>query len=203
MSFREPSTRGSLLLRLRDISDAESWSEFVSCYAPRIFAWCRRFGLQDSDAADATQTVLMKLLHIMRKFDYDPSAGKFRSWLQTVAIHVVRDVQRDWESRGRGIGDTQRVSRLSEIAAPDALESLAAEIEATHREELLRIASHQVRLRVKPQTWEAYYRTAVLGIVPAVVAADLKIPISEVYVAKSRILKMLREEVKSLDPGEE
>ncbi len=202
MSLREPSTRGSLLLRLRDISDAESWSEFVACYAPRIFAWCRRFGLQDSDAFDATQTVLLKLVQNMRKFDYDPSAGKFRSWLQTVAIHVVRDVQRDWESRGRGTGDTQHGDQLHAIAAPDAMESLAAEIEATHHQELLRIASHQVRLRVKPQTWEAYYRTAVEGNLPPTVATDLRITVSEVYVSKSRVLKMLREEVKKLDPDE-
>ncbi len=202
MSFREPSTRGSLLLRLRDVSDAESWSEFVSCYAPRILAWCRRYGLQDADASDATQTVLMKLLKIIQQFDYDPSVGRFRSWLQTVAIHVVRDVQRDWETRGRGTGDTQQGNRLCEIAAPHAMESLAAEIEATHREELLRLASHQVRLRVKPQTWEAYYRTAVEGKLAAAVAENLKMPISEVYVAKSRVLKMLREEIKSLDPEE-
>lgn len=200
MSTRDPSTRHSLLLRLRDVTDEESWGDFVALYAPRVYGWCRRFGLQDSDAADATQTVLMKLVRVMREFEYNPAAGKFRSWLQTIAIHVVRDVQRDWESKGRGTGDTEQGHLLSAVAAPDAMEALAAEIEASHREELVRIASQQVRLRVKPVTWEAYFRTAVEGQKPIDVSASLGVPVSEVYVAKSRVLKMLKEEIQSLDP---
>lgn len=199
MSDREPSTRASLLLRLRDLTDTESWTAFVECYAPRVYAWCRGLGLQESDAADATQTVLVKLIGAMRRFDYDPSAGQFRGWLRTVAHNVARDLQRDWKTRGRGTGDTQAALRIAELAGDGAWESLAETIESTHREELLRIAGERVRVRVKSHTWQAYERTAVDGISATAVAAELAMPVSEVYVSKSRVLRMLREEIQVLD----
>lgn len=202
MPDHEPSTRGSLLLRLRDVADAESWQEFVSCYAPRVYAWCRRQGLQDSDAADATQTVLMKLVQVMQRFDYQPACGRFRSWLRTVAVNVARDLQREWRTTNRAAGDTSAAASLDALVAPDAWSTLIDEIEAAHQWERLRLASQQVRIRVKPHTWQAYHQTVVEGRTPTDVASSLNLPISEVYVAKSRVMKMLRQEVQSLDPGE-
>lgn len=200
MSPRDPSTRGSLLLRLRDVGDVDSWNEFVACYAPKIYGWCRGNGLQENDAADATQTVLCKLVQTMRRFDYDPRLGRFRGWLKTVAQHVAQDVRREWGARGRGSGDTTSNLKLQALEAPDVWAELAYEIEATHREELLRVASRHVRLRVKHNTWEAYRLTAIEGRAPIEVATELSMTVSDVYVSKSRVLKLLREEVAQLDP---
>src|SRR5438876_831240 len=76
-----PITRPSLLLRLRDVEDCESWREFVQLYTPLIFSHCTRYGLQEADAADVAQEVMRVAAEVMPEFQYDPHRGKFRGWL--------------------------------------------------------------------------------------------------------------------------
>ena len=69
-----PGVRVSLLGRLRrDPTNQAIWDEFVDHYGTKIYAWCRRWGLQEADAQDVTQNVLLKLADKMRTFTYDPS----------------------------------------------------------------------------------------------------------------------------------
>src|SRR5205085_2607216 len=79
-----PATRPSLLVRLRDAGDGPAWSQFVDLYGPLIFAFGRRRGLQDADAADLAQDVLARVCQAVRTLEYDPARGSFRSWLYTV-----------------------------------------------------------------------------------------------------------------------
>ena len=90
MSEPDPGpTQPSLLLRIRDASDAESWRTFVSIYAPLIYRSCRRRGLQDADAADVGQEVLVEVARSIRGFEYMPGRGRFRDWLGAVVKHRV------------------------------------------------------------------------------------------------------------------
>lgn len=195
------ATRQSLLLRVRDLSDHTAWQDFVECYAPRVFSWCCRFGLQEADAADATQMVLMKLVEGLRAFDYDAQKGRFRGWLKTVTRHVAADVIRSF--RERGSGDTHVVLKLEAIEQPDAAAALMEEMELAYQQELVRRAGHNVRLRVQSKTWDAYRMTCEELLSATEAATTLQMPVSEVYVAKSRVLKMLREEVRLLDEDSE
>ena len=195
------ATRQSLLWRVRDLSDRAAWQDFVECYAPRIFAWCLRYRLQDADAADATQTVLMKLVEGLRSFEYDLQRGRFRGWLKTVTRHVSADVARSW--RERGTGNSEFLLTLENLEQPDAADTLYEEVELGYQRELLRRASIVVRLRVQPRTWGAYRLTCEEHIAAPHVAQQLAMPVSEVYVAKSRVLKMLREEIRKIDIDEE
>ena len=73
------STSATLLERLRqDAADQDAWAHFVRRYGPQIYRWCRRWGLQEADAQDVTQTVLAKLSQKLRTFSYDP-ARSFRA----------------------------------------------------------------------------------------------------------------------------
>ena len=85
------STSSTLLFRIRDVSDSEAWGQFLERYTPRIYAWCRRYQLQESDASDITQEVLTKLIKAMQSFEYDASRGSFRGWLKTVTNNAIRD----------------------------------------------------------------------------------------------------------------
>src|SRR5579871_4356417 len=78
-------TRPSLLIRLRNPQDAEAWSLFVDLYGALVFRACRRRGLQDADATDVTQEVLIEVVHSIRTFVYQPERGRFRDWLWTIA----------------------------------------------------------------------------------------------------------------------
>ena len=97
----EVETRMSMFVRLGDEREQEAWAEFVRNYGPMIAAWCFRQGLGESEAADVTQTVLVKLVGVMRDSRYDPAKGSFRSWLKTVTNNAVRDVMRTWKKPGR------------------------------------------------------------------------------------------------------
>ena len=86
-----PTTRVTLLTQLRqDPSDQAGWDEFVERYGRHIYRWCRQWKLQDADAEDVTQDILVKLTQKLRAFAYDPSRS-FRGWLKTVAHHAWRD----------------------------------------------------------------------------------------------------------------
>ena len=88
-----PTTRATLLARLRqDPSDQAGWDEFVEHYGRHIYRWCRQWKLQDADAEDVTQDVLVKLAQKLSAFTYDPSRS-FRGWLKTVAHHAWRDFE--------------------------------------------------------------------------------------------------------------
>jgi RNA polymerase sigma-70 factor (ECF subfamily) len=192
------TTSETLLLRLRDADDTEAWREFVDRYAPKIYSWCLRYRLQESDASDVTQNVLCKLVGAMRTFKYDPAKGSFRGWLKTVTANAVRDLMRAWDRQVQGAGDTQVLQHLASIQDPRALAELRNMIESEYEMELLREAEQRVRLRVKPHTWEAYRLTAVEQIPSPEAARQLNMPVAEVYVAKSRVIKLLRGEVQLL-----
>ena len=191
-------TSGTLLMRLRELDDREAWNEFVERYTPRIYGWCRRYRLQESDAADVTQEVLGKLVKVIRSFEYDPRRGSFRGWLKTVTNNAVRDFWADLSGPDRGSGDTRIGEVLAAIQDPGAISELTAALEEEAERTLLREAEERVRLRVQPHTWDAYRLLATEGLSAAEVAVRLSMPVAEVYVAKSRVVKSLREEVERL-----
>src|SRR5215472_3471826 len=82
-------TRPSLLLRIRDAGDRLAWEQFVSLYAPMIYRFVRRRGLQDADAADVTQEVLRVVAAKAGRLEYDPTRGSFRAWLFTVTRNTL------------------------------------------------------------------------------------------------------------------
>lgn len=192
------STRASLLLRVRDPNDEAAWSEFVAIYAPQIFAWARRHGMQNSDAGDVTQIVLGKLVRSMQSFEYDPKKGRFRSWLRTVTANAVRSFATSANRVDRGVGGTSVNQRLLGLAADEAIGDLFGILDAQADRDLLGIAEERVKLRVKPANWEAWELTVRGGRSPAEAAEELGLRPSDVYVARTRVTKMLRAEVQRL-----
>jgi RNA polymerase sigma-70 factor (ECF subfamily) len=195
-----PTTHVSLLLRLRDTPDDQGvWAEFVARYEPRILAWCRQWGLQDADAHDVTQDVLLRLAARMRAFRYDP-AGSFRAWLRTVTRHAWSDYLADRGRAAQGSGDTRVVELLNNLAAGD---DLAGYLRQEFDQEVLEEARSRVRQRVDPHTWEAFLLTTEEGLSGADVAARLEMTVANVFKAKSRVLKFLLEEVARMDAEDE
>jgi RNA polymerase sigma-70 factor (ECF subfamily) len=189
-------TRLSLLSRLRhDPDDASAWGEFVGRYGPQIGAWCRRWGLQDADADDVTQMVLVRLAAKLRTFVYDPSRS-FRAWLKTLARHAWSDLVSDRQRTVAASGGSGMFEVLRTVEARDDLERRLGE---AFDLELLQVATANVRERVEGHTWEAFRLTAVDGLSGAEAAARLGLPVASVFKAKSNVQKMLREEIDRLE----
>jgi RNA polymerase sigma-70 factor (ECF subfamily) len=187
-------TSETLLGRLRQTpADQSAWEEFVARYGRRLEGWCRQWGLQEADAQDVAQTVLLKLLRAMQLFRYDPSQ-KFRGWLKTVTHHAWQDLARSRKAVGAG-GDTAE-EPLQSLAARD---DLATRLEAAYEKELFEQAQERVRPRVQPQTWDAFRLTALDGLSGADAAARLGLPVTSVYKAKSNVQKLLEAEVRYLE----
>jgi RNA polymerase sigma-70 factor (ECF subfamily) len=191
-------TSATLLGKLRlDPTDETVWAEFVERYGPKVYEWCRRWNLSDADAEDVTQNVLIVLARKMGDFAYDPSKS-FRGWLKTLTRHAWSDFLQMRSRPGRGSGDSRVAHELESIEARD---DLVARLNAEFDHELLEEASVRVRLRVEPRTWEAFYLTAVERLSGAETGAKLGMQVVTVFKAKSKVQKMLREELHNLELG--
>ena len=193
-------TRVSILMALRnDPADQSAWSAFVDRYGPQIHAWCLRWQLQDADAQDITQLVMLRLVRYLPDFAYDPSRS-FRGWLRTLTAHSWSDFIRDQVRGVRGAADPAVADRLDTV---EARVDLVRHLEETYDQELLEMAMAEVRERIEAHTWEAFHLTAIEGVAAEEVAARLGIRVATVYRARHVVQTMLREVLAARDPGEE
>jgi RNA polymerase sigma-70 factor (ECF subfamily) len=189
------ATSTTLLRLLREQpADAAAWDQFVRRYQPRIYAFCRAAGLPDADAQDVTQTVLLNLVVKLRDFRYDP-ARSFRAWLRTVTRNILSDF-RTRRSRDQGSGDSAILRLLDNVEAQDGL---ARELEGELDRELLEEALRRVQPRVPPQQWDAFRLTVLEGLSGAAAAARLNMLVATVYTAKSKVQKLVRQEIDRLE----
>lgn len=190
-------TSATLLGRLRQVPpDQAAWARFADRYGRKIYGWCRQWKLQEADAEDVTQGVLLKLAEKMRGFEYDP-ARSFRAWLKTVTRHAWLDA---CGPRPAAAGGSQAVERLQTV---EAREDLVRRLDEEFDRELLDEASARVRERVAPKTWEAFERTALRGESGAEAGAALGMKVATVFVARSKVQKMLQEELQKLNAADE
>ncbi len=198
--MNDSGTRISLLGRLRfDPGNQAAWGEFVEHYGGKIYGWCRKWNLQEADAQDVTQNVLLKLAQKLREFSYDPSRS-FRAWLKTLTHHAWSDFLESQRRPGLGSGDSRVSGMLHSVEARD---DLVKHLEAEFDREIFEEAMGRVRLRVAPQTWSAFALTALDGLSGVEAAARIPMQVAQVFVAKRRVLKMLQEEVAKLDRSAE
>lgn len=195
----EPTTRPSLLLRLRDASDERAWSDFVAVYEPVIYRTVKRRGMQDADAREIVQEVLMSVAAAIDRFDITGN-GSFRGWLNRITRNATIDRLRTVQSRREMIGgsgvarvmDTV-VSNNDNFPGNEHDSALSHAFDSEHRQQLFRWAAGKVRSRTGENNWIAFWRTAVEDQSIADVAAQLGISEGAVYVARCRILKRIRE----------
>jgi len=192
-------TNVTLLGRLRrDPNDRAAWNEFVARYQPKILEWCRGRGLQEPDAHDATQSVLLKLSRLMATFPYDPLQSS-SGWLNTLTHHAWRDLVAESERVGIGSGDSRVGEFFEHVKAGD---DLIEHLEEEFQRELMEHAMVRARLRVAARTWDAFRLTALEGHSGPAAAAQLEMTVAHVYVAKSEVKKIIRREIGKLERTE-
>ncbi|MFO0902398.1 MAG: sigma-70 family RNA polymerase sigma factor [Pirellulales bacterium] len=183
------NTRPSLLLRIRDARDVQAWEEFVQVYGPMIYRYCRKRGCQEADAADVAQEVLSRVTRAIGAFEYRPDRGRFRDWLGVLTRNEVLRFQGRRQRAGQAVGGDEP-GPIEE--APSGRDPLW--LDAFHAR-LLEAALDRVQPHFEPATWQAFALVWLDDLPAAEVAQRLAVPLEGVYVAKSRVLKRLREEV--------
>jgi RNA polymerase sigma-70 factor, ECF subfamily len=192
ISSESSSVSLTLLEQLR-ARRPEAWERFVRLYGSMIHRWCRRAGLSAEDAADVLQEVLSAVMVHLPQFRRDRADDSFSGWLAAITRNKVRDHFRRRQGRAQGRGGTTAQRQLSEIAeTPEASEE-SIQPDADTEAWLSRHALELIRGEFEPRTWDAFWRTTVESQSPAGVAADLQMTVPAVYMAKSRVLRRLRQ----------
>jgi RNA polymerase sigma-70 factor (ECF subfamily) len=185
------TTSISLLDRLRQSGNQEaSWNRFVQLYTPLFYHWARGLGLSSADAADLVQEVFEVLVQKLPSFDYDRQRS-FRGWLRTVTLNKWRD-----SCRRRVVGKPDAgFENLPQLAGPD---STVAFDEAEYRQHLVKRALELMQREFHATTWKACWEYMIAERPAADVAKELGISLNAVYLAKSRVLTRLRQELDGL-----
>ena len=185
------TTRLSLIARISDPDDSESWAEFVSLYGPFIYAIARNRGLQDADACDLVQDVMREVSRSVSRFDPDPGMGRFRGWLGVITRRMLARFFEKGRSQVKGAGGTTNLVALSNISTHHEEEIWEQE----HQRHVFRWAVERVRNDFTETTWRAFWLTAVESVAARRAAEECDMTVGAVYIAKSRVVSRLRQRV--------
>ncbi len=185
------TTSATLLVRVRELDDADAWRQFVRVYSPLLYVWAKQMGLRHDDAVDLVQDVFAVLVQKLPTFDHD-KGQRFRGWLWTVT-------RRRWVERQRRAQlplDTDR-DPAELPAAAGATETGSVE-EREFYVHLLRNVLPTLRGNFHESTWRAFWKHVVDGRPAAAVAEEEGLSVAAVYKAKLRVTAHLSKELGDL-----
>lgn len=190
----DDSTSRSLIVRLHD-NEMPAWHQLVELYSPLIFFWCKKLGLKPQDCEDLTQEVFRSLVSSISSFQKQNESDTFRGWLRTVTQNKVRDFFRQNQKRVAAVGGSEANYRLSQT--PDDDDDLPERDEDELREEhaLFMRAIGLIREDFTDRTWNAFWEVSVNGLNATEAGELLGMNSGAVRVAKSRVLKRLRQQL--------
>lgn len=190
---RVPETRASLILRLPSTGDADAWAEFASIYEPFVYRFAVRGGLQDADARELVQDVMLSVAKAVGRWKPDGSRARFRTWLFHIARNQLLDALAKRQRQLKAHGGTSVFGQLGQFSESGKSTDQLMRLE--HRRVLFRWAAERIQKIVKPATWQAFWLTAVDEQSVESVASQLGLTTGAVYIARSRVLSKLRDEV--------
>lgn len=196
-----PETRESLIVQIKDPSNRDAWGKFVDLYRPVIHRIALARGLQDADAQDLTQHVLMAVAASIGRWEKSTESTRFRHWLRRVTRNAILNaISRRPPDQATGTSSYQNIvteiPERADHALDDETDSL---IELEYRRELYLRAAAFVRADVDPITWQAFERTVIDGLSNAQAAQELGRSIGTIYAARSRVMKRLRNAIAEIE----
>jgi RNA polymerase sigma-70 factor, ECF subfamily len=188
-------TRETLIRRLPNAADAQAWDQFVEIYEPLLFRLAQAKGFQSADAEDFVQEVLSAVAKAIGRWVANPDRGSFRVWLFRVAQNLAINFLTRPKHQRLGSGDGQIERLLNDTPAKGGDSTELYQLE--YRRELFRWAADHVRDAVSQPQWLAFWQTSVEGKPIVEVAKSLRMSVGNVYIARSRIAKRIREMIQS------
>jgi len=188
-------TSVSLLERLASRPTDDDWRRLLDLYQPLLRAWMGRAGVPPSDADDLIQEVLLVVFREVGRFERR-GQGAFRAWLRTILVHRTGDYFRARRHWPTATGDRDFLRQLDELESPES--ALSRLWDREHDEHVAASLLRRVQGDFAPTTWQAFRRHVLEGEPAARVAEDLGLSLNSVLLAKSRVLKRLRQELAGL-----
>jgi RNA polymerase sigma-70 factor (ECF subfamily) len=193
-------TRYSLLSRLKNWDDQESWKVFFDTYWRLIYGVAVKAGLSDAEAQDVVQETVITVAKQIHKFKRDRSLGSFKGWLRNLTRWRIGDQLR---KRGpafvRAAADQDETTDALDRLADESASALDSVWEAEWRENLLAAALDRVKKKVKEEHYQIFNLYVVKKWPVAKVAKALGVNIPRVYLAKHRVGALIRKEVQRLE----
>ncbi|MFO0998761.1 MAG: sigma-70 family RNA polymerase sigma factor [Planctomycetaceae bacterium] len=190
-----PETRDSLLIRVADARDRAAWELFAHIYRPVVYKVARMRGLQDADAQDVAQQVLISVSKALPNWERRDETTRFRHWLCRMARNAtINMLTRQPKDRAAG-------GEISLVDIPERFidNDLDLQLDREYRRHLFRQAAEQVRSRADAITWQAFAMTMIDGLSITETAERLQRTEAVVYAARSRIMRRLKDAAQALE----
>lgn len=194
-------TRASLLSRLKNWEDADSWQDFANTYERLVYTTAIRSGLTDAEAKDVLQEVLLSVAKRIDDFKSDPARGTFKGWLLNLTRWRITDQVRKRSVASAGTGkhkapdETPTVERI-----PDGSVDIMERIwESEWKQSLLEAAVARLRRRTKPKQFQIFELYALRNWPGHKVGKELGVSLGQIYLVNHRLGKLLRQELASLE----
>ncbi len=194
-------TRKTLLSRLRNWDDQESWNDFFATYWKLIYSTARKAGLSDAEAQDVVQETVVSVCKNMPEFKYDPKVGSFKSWLLQLTRWRIQDQVRKRFPGKVHASDQDRMPRpamLESIPDPAGL-NLAALWDEEWKKTLLEAAVERVKHRVDPKQFQLFDLYVLQKWPVQKIGSLLRVNRGRVYLAKHRISSLIKTEMRHLE----
>ncbi len=196
-------TRYSLLSRLQNWDDQASWKDFFDTYWRLIYSIALKSGLTDSEAQDVVQETIISVAKNIHKFKRDRALGTFKGWLRNLTRWRIADqLKRRIQSQQKNLvtigDDADPPAEFDQIPDPSggALDDVW---EKEWRANSFDAAVERVKQRVKEEHFQIFELHVIRQWPARRVAAAMDINVGQVYLAKFRVVALIKKEIRKLD----
>ncbi len=189
------NTPFSLMEKLAQGQGSEPWQRLTAMYTPLLCNWLQRYQLQAADIDDLIQEVLLYVAEELPKFQHNGRPGAFRCWLRTILAYRLRKF---WTARDRhqAAGGSHVLEQIQKLEDPAS--GISQIWNREHDQQVAHTLLEMVRPRFNDSTWQAFSRTVLEGANIQETAQELGLTPNAVCIAKSRVLRDLRQEARGL-----
>lgn len=199
MGVADLRTRRSLISRLRDVEDRDSWQDFFDTYWALIFGAARKAGLSEVEAEEVVQETLLAVTRYIGEYRYDPEHCSFKGWLlHKTRWKIIDQVRKRPRHLAAHCGSGAEEDAVEAVPDPRSLD-LDAYWEAEWKRNLVESALQRVRQRLNPVHYQIFHLSSVRGFAPRKVAGLLGIGVAQVYLVRHRVAALMKAEVRALE----
>lgn len=195
-NLKSPNTSTSLILRIQS-NDQDAWTRLEYVYKPLILYWCNNESISENDQEDIVQTVFQTVYRYVGDFIKYRDKASFRPWLRKITISRIADFRRNLEGVPTPLSETS-LELIKQMLVSESPDPADEKEEETERQITIKRVFDLVKKEVERKTWEAFYRTAILGEDSVSVGKQLGMKSDNVRKAKSNVIKRIKDEFEDL-----